>query len=238
MTFRLAVFASLFAVALAAAGMGSVTPAKAEQVYNHNTGRWETLTTADLQRRQAMRGIPAKFKRRSVMVSTTEAPGTIIIDNDSKFLYHITGKNTATRYGIGVGREGFGWGGVVSIGDKKEWPTWTPPAEMRARERAQGRILPVTMKGGPDNPLGARAMYLYKGGRDTIYRIHGTNQPWSIGLNLSSGCFRMMNSDVEHLYSKVAVGTKVIVVGPGEKASRYVTEGGLGMITNIFGRNG
>ena len=237
MFLRLALILSIFAGAFAIPGAPFALKAHAqtERVYNAAEGRWENV---DLRRRQAMRGIPEKFKRRSVLVSTSEAPGTIIIDSDSKFLYLITGKNSATRYGIGVGREGFGWGGVVSIGAKKEWPTWTPPAEMRARERAQGRILPVSMKGGPDNPLGARAMYLYKGGRDTIYRIHGTNQPWSIGLNLSSGCFRMMNSDVEHLYSKVPVGTKVIVVGPGQKANRYVTEGGLGAITNIFGFRG
>ena len=214
--------ASIFAGAFAIGSLPLAGEAKAERVYNHAERRWEEV---DLQRRQAMRGVPAKFKRRTVMVSTSEQPGTIIIDSDNKFLYHITSKNSATRYGIGVGREGFGWGGVVTVGAKREWPTWTPPAEMRARERAQGRILPVSMKGGPDNPLGARAMYLYKGGRDTIYRIHGTNQPWSIGLNLSSGCFRMMNSDVEHLYSKVGIGTKVIVVAPGESATRYVREG-------------
>lgn len=224
---------SLAAASAVGTGVVSVPGlAKAEMVYNTAERRWEEV---DLRRRQGMRGIPAKFKRRSVMISTKEAPGTIIIDSDNKFLYHITGKNSATRYGIGVGREGFGWGGLVSIGVKKEWPTWTPPAEMRARERANGRILPASMPGGPENPLGARAMYLYKGGRDTIYRIHGTNQPWSIGLNLSSGCFRMMNKDVEHLYSKVDIGTKVIVVGPGEKSARYLTEGGLGALTAIFG---
>ena len=234
MIIRLAIIASFFAGALAVTPFAFVGKANAELVYNTAERRWEEV---DLRRRQGMRGIPAKFKRRTVMISTSEAPGTIIIDSDNKFLYHVTSRNSATRYGIGVGREGFGWGGVVSIGAKKEWPTWTPPAEMRARERAEGRILPVSMKGGPDNPLGARAMYLYKGGRDTIYRIHGTNQPWSIGLNLSSGCFRMMNSDVEHLYSKVDVGTKVVVVGPGEKASRYVREG-LGSITGVFGFGG
>ncbi|MCU0789760.1 MAG: L,D-transpeptidase, partial [Nitratireductor sp.] len=150
-----------------------------------------------MTQRQRMKSIPAKYKRKNVIVSTRETPGTIVIDTNNKFLYHITGNNRATRYGVGVGREGFGWSGTVNVGAMKEWPTWTPPPEMRARERAAGRILPVSMEGGPDNPLGARAMYLYKNGRDTIYRIHGTNQPWSIGLNLSSGCIRMMNKDVE-----------------------------------------
>ncbi|HSO47872.1 MAG TPA: L,D-transpeptidase [Rhizobiaceae bacterium] len=212
------------------------TSARAELVYNASEGRWEEV---NLAQRQRMKAVPSKFKRRGVMVATQEAPGTIIIDTNNKFLYHITGNNRATRYGVGVGREGFGWSGTVKVGAKKEWPTWTPPAEMRARERAAGRILPISMAGGPDNPLGARAMYLYKGGRDTIYRIHGTNQPWSIGLNLSSGCIRMMNKDVEHLYSNVDIGTKVIVVGPGEDARKYVKEGlgGAfgGALTSILG---
>ncbi len=206
--------------------------ARAERVYNVMEQRWEDV---DLTRRQALRGVPAKYNRRSVLVATKEAPGTIVIDTNNKFLYHITGPGSATRYGVGVGREGFGWSGVVNIGAKQEWPTWNPPAEMRARERANGRILPISMKGGIENPLGARAMYLYKGGQDTIYRIHGTNQPWSIGLNLSSGCIRMLNKDVEHLYSKVGVGTKVIVVGPGQNAGTYVAEGIGGALGAIFG---
>jgi lipoprotein-anchoring transpeptidase ErfK/SrfK len=227
--------ASAIAIGGFAAGSFISAPgARAELVYNPAERRWENV---DLTRRQMMRGVPQKFNRRTVMVSTTEAPGTIIIDTDAKFLYHITCKNTATRYGVGVGREGFGWNGKVKIGAMKEWPTWTPPPEMRARERAAGRILPISMKGGPDNPLGARAMYLFDGGRDTMFRIHGTNQPWSIGLNLSSGCIRMMNKDVEHLYSKVDIGTKVIVVGPGQSSKQYVSEGiGFGRaMNNLFG---
>jgi lipoprotein-anchoring transpeptidase ErfK/SrfK len=225
------------AIAIGGFTAGSLTTAsgaKAELVYNPAERRWENV---DLTRRQMMRGVPQKFNRRTVMVATNEAPGTIIIDTDAKFLYHITGKNTATRYGVGVGREGFGWSGKVKVGAMKEWPTWTPPPEMRARERAAGRILPISMKGGPDNPLGARALYLFDGGRDTMFRIHGTNQPWSIGLNLSSGCIRMMNKDVEHLYSKVGIGTKVIVVGPGQSSRQYVSEGiGFGRaMNNLFG---
>jgi len=219
---KLLIAGAIFAGAFAVSNLPLAPDARAEQVYNTAEGRWEEV---NLAQRQQMRPLPAKFKRRGVIVATREAPGTIIIDTNNKFLYHIEGRNRATRYGVGVGRDGFGWSGVVNVGAKKEWPTWTPPAEMRARERAAGRILPVSMEGGPDNPLGARAMYLYKGGRDTIYRIHGTNQPWTIGLNLSSGCIRMMNKDVEHLYSKVGIGTKVIVVGPGEDAKRYVSEG-------------
>jgi lipoprotein-anchoring transpeptidase ErfK/SrfK len=116
------------------------------------------------------------------------------------------------RYGVGVGREGFGWKGAVTVGRKAEWPTWTPPAEMRAREAKRGRKLPVRMEGGPNNPLGARALYLHRGGADTLYRIHGTNEPWTIGLNVSSGCIRLVNDDVVDLYRRVKTGAKVVVL--------------------------
>ncbi|NUS67944.1 MAG: L,D-transpeptidase [Ensifer adhaerens] len=180
---------------------------------------------------------PAKqYWRTKVRFRTDEAPGTIIVDTNNKFLYYIDGPNRATRYGIGVGRDGFGWSGVVKVGRKAEWPTWTPPAEMRRREAAKGRILPITQEGGIDNPLGARAMYLYKGGRDTIFRIHGTNQPWTIGQNMSSGCIRMMNEDVEHLYDRADVGTKVIVIGPGSKTGdTYFDDRGVDIFRQIFG---
>ncbi|OCP04827.1 MULTISPECIES: L,D-transpeptidase [unclassified Ensifer] len=180
---------------------------------------------------------PAKqYWRTKVRFRTDEAPGTIIVDTNNKFLYYIDGPNRATRYGIGVGRDGFGWSGVVKVGRKAEWPAWTPPAEMRRREAAKGRILPVTQEGGIDNPLGARAMYLYKGGRDTIFRIHGTNQPWTIGQNMSSGCIRMMNDDVEHLYDRADVGTKVIVIGPGSKpGDTYYDDRGVDIFRQIFG---
>lgn len=180
---------------------------------------------------------PAKqYWRTKVRFRTDEAPGTIIVDTNNKYLYYIDGPNRATRYGIGVGRDGFGWSGVVKVGRKAEWPTWTPPAEMRRREAAKGRILPITQEGGIDNPLGARAMYLYKGGRDTIFRIHGTNQPWTIGQNMSSGCIRMMNEDVEHLYDRADVGTKVIVIGPGSKpGDTYFDDRGVDIFRQIFG---
>ncbi|OHV85493.1 L,D-transpeptidase [Ensifer sp. LCM 4579] len=179
---------------------------------------------------------PKKYWRTKVRFRTEEAPGTIIIDTNSKFLYYIDGPNRATRYGIGVGREGFGWSGIVKVGRKAEWPSWTPPAEMRAREAAKGRILPITQEGGIDNPLGARALYLYKGGRDTIFRIHGTNQPWTIGQNMSSGCIRMMNADVEHLYDRAPIGTKVIVIGPGNKQGDVsFDDRGVDILREIFG---
>ena len=118
----------------------------------------------------------------------------------------------AVRYGVGVGREGFGWSGTVRVGAMAEWPTWTPPAEMIQRRPELVTYAETGMAGGPDNPLGARAMYLFDGGRDTMYRIHGTNEPWSIGQNVSSGCIRMLNEDVSDLYSMVQVGAKVIVM--------------------------
>ncbi|MBB3314832.1 lipoprotein-anchoring transpeptidase ErfK/SrfK [Rhizobium sp. BK181] len=182
------------------------------------------------------KSVKPQFKRQRVHLVTNEAPGTIIIDTNNKFLYLVETKDRATRYGIGVGREGFGWSGVVKIGRKAEWPGWTPPPEMRVREAAKGHILPAYQEGGEDNPLGARAMYLYKGGNDTSFRIHGTNQPWSIGLNMSSGCIRMMNKDVMDLYDRAPVGTKVIVVGPGNKQGEIsFDDRGIDILRTLFG---
>ena len=149
-----------------------------------------------------------QFLPQEVGFDGTEKAGTIIIETDSKFLYLVQGNGKARRYGVGVGKEGFLWHGTQTITNKREWPDWRPPAEMikRVREK-ENRELPVFMAGGPDNPLGARAMYL----GSTQYRIHGTNQPWTIGHNVSSGCIRMRNEDVVDLYERVGVGTKVIV---------------------------
>lgn len=175
-----------------------------------------------------------QYMRRKVRITTSERPGTIIIDTKRKYLYYIEGNGRATRYGVGVGREGFGWAGTVKVGRKAEWPDWRPPPQMIARERSKGRIIPTYVKGGIDNPLGARALYLHRGGRDTIYRIHGTNQPWTIGQNMSSGCIRMMNSDVKHLYNRAGIGTKVIVIGPGGRSTQYYQERGIDIIGTIF----
>jgi lipoprotein-anchoring transpeptidase ErfK/SrfK len=178
----------------------------------------------------------SKYWRKKVRLETSEKPGTIIIDTSTKYLYYVEGNSRATRYGVGVGREGFGWSGTVKVGRKAEWPDWRPPASMIARERRKGRRIPSYVKGGPNNPLGARALYLYRGGRDTIFRIHGTNQPWTIGQNMSSGCIRMMNKDVKHLYSRAAVGSKVIVIGPsGKGAKRLYTDRGMDFFGSIFG---
>jgi len=177
-----------------------------------------------------------EFMRKKVRLTTDEKPGTIIIDTSTKYLYYVEGKNRATRYGVGVGRDGFGWSGTVKVGRKAEWPDWRPPASMISRERRKGRNIPSYMKGGPNNPLGARALYLYKGGRDTIFRIHGTTQPWTIGQNMSSGCIRMMNKDVEHLYSRAGIGSKVIVIGPNGKGSeKLYTDRGMDFLGTLFG---
>ncbi|WP_051346056.1 L,D-transpeptidase [Bradyrhizobium sp. th.b2] len=148
--------------------------------------------------------LPARLRRQVVTYSTREAPGTIIIDTPNTYLYLVLGNGQAMRYGIGIGRDGFTWSGTQTITKKSEWPDWTPPPEMIARQP----YLPRHMAGGPGNPLGARAMYL--GG--TIYRIHGTNAPETIGTRVSSGCLRLTNADVSDLYSRVSVGTKVIVL--------------------------
>ncbi len=145
---------------------------------------------------------------RRVAYNTTEAPGTLIVDTNSRHLYYIEAGGKAIQYGIGVGREGFAWKGIAKVGAKQEWPKWFPPEAMLQRHPE----LPTEMDGGLGNPLGARAMYLYQGQTDTQYRIHGTNEPDTIGQAVSSGCIRMMNSDVMDLYKRVPVGTKVIVL--------------------------
>jgi lipoprotein-anchoring transpeptidase ErfK/SrfK len=150
------------------------------------------------------RGINPLYLRHEVEYDGPQRPGTIVIDTPNKFLYLVQGQGRAIRYGIGVGRPGFMWSGVKQISRKAEWPDWTPPPEMLKRRPD----LPQHMEGGPANPLGARALYL----GSSLYRIHGTNEPNTIGQNVSSGCIRMMNEDVSDLYGRVGVGTKVIVM--------------------------
>ena len=145
--------------------------------------------------------------KTTVSYSRKLKPGTIVISTKERRLYYVLGNGKAIKYGVGVGRKGFSWRGRNRITRKVEWPTWTPPAEMRAREAKKGRKLPITMKGGPRNPLGARAMYL----GNTLYRIHGTNASYTIGGAVSSGCIRMLNKEVKDLYKRVRVGTLVIV---------------------------
>jgi lipoprotein-anchoring transpeptidase ErfK/SrfK len=147
--------------------------------------------------------LDAVHQRQPVFYRTTEAPGTIIVDTSERFLYLVEGNNRAIRYGVGVGRIGFQWSGIHRISRKAEWPDWRPPPEMIKRQP----YLPRFMAGGPGNPLGARALYIGQ----TVYRIHGTNQPQTIGHAVSSGCIRLANPDIVDLYDHVPVGTKVVV---------------------------
>jgi lipoprotein-anchoring transpeptidase ErfK/SrfK len=204
---RTTLIAKAFAVTAIAAAAFSTTAAAAPfflfgdpvEPYD-NSQPYERVTPQT----EAVVPVPARLRRQIVDYRTREAPGTIIIDTANTYLYLVMGNGRAMRYGIGVGRDGFTWSGTQSITRKAEWPDWTPPAEMITRQP----YLPRFMSGGPGNPLGARAMYL----GNTIYRIHGTNDPTTIGGRVSSGCIRLTNDDVEDLYSRVNVGTKVVVL--------------------------
>ena len=155
--------------------------------------------------------IPERFHRQEVAWEGVEAPGTIVVDPGQRFLYLVLDDGSALRYGVGVGRAGFGWYGDATIGMKRRWPRWLPPEEMVYRD-AKAMEWMNGMPGGPENPLGARALYLNAFGADTLYRIHGTNEPKSIGKAMSSGCIRMLNEDVADLFERVPVGTKVVVL--------------------------
>ncbi len=213
------------AIFLAVAGLlvGGIAAGLAQvpktQIYDTKTRTWIAYDSKKARKYYAANGqVPEAFRKQMVPFRTAEKPGTIIIDGNQHFLYLVKGGGQAVRYGIGVGRDGFGWAGIVRVGRIAEWPTWTPPAEMVARDPNAVKFA-GGMPGGPDNPLGARALYLYEGDQDTIYRIHGTPEPWSIGLNVSSGCIRMNNEDIVDLASQIQVGAKVIVLMQG--ASLY-----------------
>ncbi len=156
--------------------------------------------------------IDDQYLRHWVWYDGREAPGSIVVDPEDRFLYLVQEGGRAIRYGVGVGREGFGWSGRATVGRKSVWPTWTPPREMTLRD-AEAAKWAGGMPGGPENPLGARALYLFQGSRDTLYRIHGNNDPSSIGTAVSSGCIRMLNQDIVDLHRRVPVGTPVIVLG-------------------------
>ena len=165
--------------------------------------------------------IDPAFLIKEVAYTGAEQPGTIVINPSIRYLYFVQDGGRAIRYGVGVGREGFGWSGTATIKSKQEWPDWYPPAEMIARQpELQAKMSALQsglgMPGGPGNPLGARAMYLWQGNKDTLFRVHGTVEPWTIGKRVSSGCIRMINQDAIDLYDRVALGTQVIVLGAGE----------------------
>ena len=159
-------------------------------------------------RRTNWKKIDRQWRRQLVEYQSPEPQGTVVVDTDHHFLYVIFENQTALRYGVGVGRDGFRWFGRARIDRKALWPRWVPPPEMRQRQPD----LPEYMDAGPDNPLGPRAMYLYRGGQDLGYRLHGTLEPWSIGSNVSSGCIRMFSEDIIDLYQRCPLGTRVLVL--------------------------
>jgi lipoprotein-anchoring transpeptidase ErfK/SrfK len=165
----------------------------------------------------ALRQADPAFARQNLAYATREPPGTIVVDAASHFLYLVQGQGKAIRYGVGVGAEGFVWSGRATVHTKQEWPDWYPTAEMlqrkpELREHMVQLQSGIGMKGGPENPIGARALYLWSGQKDTLYRIHGTNEPWTIGTNVSSGCIRLTNEDIVDLYNRTPIGSKVVVL--------------------------
>jgi lipoprotein-anchoring transpeptidase ErfK/SrfK len=168
--------------------------------------------------------IPDTYQRHIVEYRRKEAPGTIVIDTDNKFLYYVMANGKSIRYGIAVGEEAMAWSGIAKIGRMEEWPGWVPTPS----EQTRLGPLPAFVTGGPHNPLGARGMYLYSGNKDTLYRIHGTNQPEYIGTAISSGCIRMTNEDSIDLYNRVKLGTVVVVLGPHQGDSPFSAHMALG----------
>ena len=160
--------------------------------------------------------IPEPWKRHLVDYHRKEVPGTILIDADARYLYYVLPEGKAIRYGVTVGEEALSWSGIARVGRKEEWPSWTPTAEIKKRMQVPDFVTP-----GPHNPMGARALYLFEGNKDTLYRIHGTNQPEYIGQAISSGCIRMTNEDVIDLYNRVKPGSVVVVLAPNQGDSPF-----------------
>ncbi len=197
----------LTVIAASAVLAGAATAqAKPQQYWDQTVQKWITFDP-EIGAASGYRSY-TPIPRRVVDYDGPYGPNTIVIHTNERRLYYVFERGKAWKYGVGVGREGFTWSGTDRISRKAEWPGWTPPQQMIARERKNGHILPAYMPGGINNPLGARALYI--GAR--LYRIHGSNQPWTIGHAVSSGCIRMTNEDVTDLYEKVDVGTKVVVL--------------------------
>ena len=171
---------------------------------NNNSSLSDGRPRSEVRLKSGKVRLAPQFKRQVVAYNSKQSAGTIIVNTGEKYLYLVLGDGQAMRYGIGTARNGFEWSGTHRLSSKREWPGWTPPAEMKRRQPG----LPNYMPGGINNPLGARALYI----GSTLYRIHGTNEPWTIGQNVSSGCIRMVNADVEDLYERVKIGAKVIVL--------------------------
>lgn len=197
--------AGVLAPIITICGVSAASEMREVRQFDPKSGKWvnRRVDNSELVRRLNVAPVPPQ----RVAFEGDAKPGTVIVDTGQRRLLFINADGTATQYMVGVGREGFAWKGVEKISRKMEWPSWTPPEEMRRREAKQGRALPITMEGGFDNPLGARALYL----SDTLYRIHGTNEPWTLGEAVSSGCIRMANDDIIDLYEKTHIGTLVVV---------------------------
>lgn len=189
-------------------GIAALTATISLPAFGHHTGS----SAAARARRARNYVVPRKWRPRNVRYKSNYPVGTILVDQDKFYLYLITRKNRARRYGVGLGRAGLEFRGGATISRKAKWPSWTPTANMIRREPKRYARFANGLPGGPNNPLGARAMYLYRNGRDTYFRIHGTTEPWTIGSNISSGCIRLVNDHVEDLYDRVKVGARVIVI--------------------------
>ena len=189
----------------------------AENVSNSNTPNFKPRDRELLaQVRYENKPVPSEFRRAIVEFNRKEAPGSIVVDSDNHYLYFVLNGGKAIRYGITVGEEAMAWSGIAKVGSMTEWPPWHPTKSEIARLG-----VPTFVPPGPDNPMGSRAMYLYSGGKDTLFRIHGTNQPEYIGASISSGCIRMTNEDVIDLYNRVKMGTIVVVLEPHHGDSPY-----------------
>jgi len=205
---------TLFLVGLAGLLLGGCVQSTLELPSNANLTPRDKLLLAHAP--YAAASIPETYRRHVVDYHRTEAPGTIVVDTDARYLYYVLPGGKAIRYGVTVGEEALAWSGVAHVGRKTEWPDWTPTAEIQARLGPY----PARVRGGPANPLGARAVYLFQGNKDTLYRIHGTNQPEYIGRAISSGCIRMTNEDVIDLYNRVKMGATVVVLAPRGRFAR------------------
>ncbi len=206
---RRALLAGLAATPLAACNTVPYNPQLAA-AGNDDLSAWYTGTMPDGEHQIPIvdkARVKPEYRRQTVAWSGGQSPGTIVVDIDDRLLYLVQGGGTAIRYGVGVGRQGFSWKGTATVGRKGVWPDWSPTTTMVSLKPN----LPRHMKGGIDNPLGARALYLHQDGRDILFRIHGTDEPWSIGQAVSSGCVRMLNEDIHDLYNRVPVGTTVMV---------------------------
>jgi lipoprotein-anchoring transpeptidase ErfK/SrfK len=200
---------SLLVVALAGLLLGGCMQSTLEPSSSANLTPRDRTLLAHTPYAQAT--IPETYRRHIVDYQRREGPGTIVVETDARFLYFVLPGGKAIRYGVTVGEEALAWSGVARVGKKSEWPDWIPTPEIQARLGPY----PSRVRGGPANPLGARGIYLYQGDKDTLYRIHGTNQPEYIGQAISSGCIRMTNEDVIDLYNRVRIGTPVVVLAPG-----------------------